>query len=462
MSSEKVNRYNKSEVSEPTTVDLSSLPQDELDEVLSDGAITEIARQTGALDQRQRKITCHVFFWLMMLSNQHEGRKSLSKLISLVTTVYSTFKWFYGRCFSKKALSVNLVERPYTFFKAIYVYLLSYHLSHFGQKQHMELLHPISDIAVIDASVIQVANELAQIFPSKNQSRSETNKASAKLHAKFSITKSVPVVVNITGERVHDSRFPFIDEQAENVLSIYDLGYWKFEDFIRIDLSDNFVLSRVRSDFNREIVSANDSKDIHLVGQSFKEAVPHIQGETLDVNVFLTATIDGQSVQRLFRVVGVWQVLEKEWHFYLTNLTQRDNPNFTPQFIQILYALRWQIEVFFRDLKSVLKITNFVSESENGVKIQIYAALCFYVLTQIFIHKAAALGNIPVEDFSVPKSLHLVGKVLEMTHNLLVIGGTIDWHVVEQQIIQLLLANGIRDNRRKHNIFKVRKCLSSQ
>jgi len=198
MSSRKVNRYNKSEVSEEPTVDLSSLSQNKLDEVLSDDTITEIARQTGALDQRRRKITCHVFFWLMMLSNQHEGAKSLSKLISLVTTVYSAFKWFYGRCFSKKALSVNLAERPYTFFKAIYVYLLSYHLSHLGQKQHMELLHPISEIAVIDGSVIQVANELAQIFPSKNQSRSETNKASAKLHAKFSITKSVPMVVNIT------------------------------------------------------------------------------------------------------------------------------------------------------------------------------------------------------------------------------------------------------------------------
>ena len=111
--------------------------------------------------------------------------------------------------------------------------------------------------------------------------------------------------------------------------------------------------------------------------KSFKEAVSHIQGETLDVNVFLTATIDGQLVQRLFRVVGVWQVLEKEWHFYLTNLTLRNNPNFTPQFFQMLYALRWQIEIFFRDLKSVLRITNFVSESENGVKIQIYAALCY-------------------------------------------------------------------------------------
>jgi len=198
------------------------------------------------------------------------------------------------------------------------------------------------------------------------------------------------------------------------------------------------------------------------VGKSFKEAVSHVQGETLDVNVFLTATIDGQPAQQLFRVVGVWQVLEKEWHFYLTNLTLINNRNFTPQFIQMLYALRWQVEIFFRDLKSVLGITNFVSKSENGVKIQIYAALCFYVLTQIFIHKVAALSDIPVEDFSIPKSLHLVGKVLEMTCNLLVIGATIDWNVLEQQILRLLLANGIRDNRCKHNLFKIRKFLNSQ
>lgn len=77
MSSRKVNRYSKSEVSEEPTVALSSLPQNELDEILLDDTITEIARQTGALDQRRWRITYHVFFWLMMLSNQREGRKSL-------------------------------------------------------------------------------------------------------------------------------------------------------------------------------------------------------------------------------------------------------------------------------------------------------------------------------------------------------------------------------------------------
>ncbi len=146
----------------------------------------------------------------------------------------------------------------------------------------------------------------------------------------------------------------------------------------------------------------------------------------------------------------------------MSGVTPGNNPNFTPQFLQMLYSLRWQVEIFFRDLKSVLGITNFVSKSENGVKIQIYAALCFYVLTQIFIHKAAASSGIPVEDFSVPKSLNLVGKVLEMTHNLLVIGATIDWNVLEKQILRLLFANGIRDNRCKHNLIKIQKFLSSQ
>ena len=40
-----------------------------------------------------------------------------------------------------------------------------------------------------------------------------------------------------------------------------------------------------------------------------------------------------------------------------------------------LYKQRWQIEIFFRDIKQLLHIKTFIGTSENTVKIQIWTAL---------------------------------------------------------------------------------------
>lgn len=43
--------------------------------------------------------------------------------------------------------------------------------------------------------------------------------------------------------------------------------------------------------------------------------------------------------------------------------------------IYVLYKQRWQIEIFFRDIKQLLHIKTFIGTSENAVKIQIWTAL---------------------------------------------------------------------------------------
>ena len=48
-----------------------------------------------------------------------------------------------------------------------------------------------------------------------------------------------------------------------------------------------------------------------------------------------------------------------------------------------LYALRWQIELFFRVMKQTLKITHFIGRSENAVRIQIAVALIAFLLLRM-------------------------------------------------------------------------------
>jgi IS4 transposase len=43
--------------------------------------------------------------------------------------------------------------------------------------------------------------------------------------------------------------------------------------------------------------------------------------------------------------------------------------------ISELYKSKWQIEIFFRDVKQLLHIKSFIGTSENAVRIQIWTAL---------------------------------------------------------------------------------------
>ena len=52
-----------------------------------------------------------------------------------------------------------------------------------------------------------------------------------------------------------------------------------------------------------------------------------------------------------------------------------NNRQWSAQTITNLYKARWQIEVFFKWLKSILGCRKLLAESSNGVAIQMYCAL---------------------------------------------------------------------------------------
>ena len=71
--------------------------------------------------------------------------------------------------------------------------------------------------------------------------------------------------------------------------------------------------------------------------------------------------------------------------------------------------MRWQIELFFKWMKQHLKIKQFLSTSENGVKIQIWTAL----ITHILLHKIKTMCSFEIDAFTLYRYLqdHLFTKI---------------------------------------------------
>jgi Transposase DDE domain len=65
------------------------------------------------------------------------------------------------------------------------------------------------------------------------------------------------------------------------------------------------------------------------------------------------------------------------------------------QDIADLYKRRWAIELFFRWVKQVLKISHFLGASENAVRIQIVVALIAFLLLRL-AHDADRIVHSPL------------------------------------------------------------------
>jgi hypothetical protein len=51
-----------------------------------------------------------------------------------------------------------------------------------------------------------------------------------------------------------------------------------------------------------------------------------------------------------------------------------------------LYRARWEIEVFFKQVKQTLKLSGFVGYSANAIRWQVWTALLLYVLLRFVAH----------------------------------------------------------------------------
>ncbi len=70
------------------------------------------------------------------------------------------------------------------------------------------------------------------------------------------------------------------------------------------------------------------------------------------------------------RRVSIWNDENKQVIELITNQL-----NWSANTISELYKARWQIEIFFREIKQLLHIKTFIGTSQNAVMIQIWTAL---------------------------------------------------------------------------------------
>ncbi len=80
-----------------------------------------------------------------------------------------------------------------------------------------------------------------------------------------------------------------------------------------------------------------------------------------------------------------------------------NNMEWSPRSVCDLYRCRWDIEVFFKQIKQSLKLGSFLGHSANAVRWQVYTALLIYVMLRFMAH-LSVWGHSFTRLFAVTRS----------------------------------------------------------
>jgi hypothetical protein len=243
-------------------------------------------------------------------------------------------------------------------------------------------------IYALDSSVINICFSLAPWARYMEKSGIGT----IKLHSLIDLKGNIPSFNVITDGKVYDGAILDILPFEAGSIYIMDRGYLDYKRLYNIELNKSYFITRTASNIKLRRISSNKNiknTDTNKIPDSTKAGV----GSNEDKNIvdeqiisdqivsFITKDAKKSHPQKLRKVRYKFKEKNDKKFKFLTFLTN----NFALEAIIIarLYKKRWQIELFFKWIKQHLKIKTFYSYSENGVKVQIWTAICTYLLVAI-------------------------------------------------------------------------------
>jgi hypothetical protein len=195
-----------------------------------------------------------------------------------------------------------------------------------------------------------------------------------------------------------------VQHQLLGDLLITDLGYFRLESFKKIALARAFFLSRFFIGTNLYDLQTNKKIDLLTLLESI-QGISHqlsvLMGDPNGVHVhcrLLCLRVSEEianerrrkiyrNAQRKGRIPPQLHLKLAGWTLIVTNIPQEVLPI---QSTWSLYSLRWQIELIFKQMKSILHI----ERSNTGKESRLRCELSGKLLMAILIHKVHAIVNV--------------------------------------------------------------------
>lgn len=263
---------------------------------------------------------------------------------------------------SKNGLSTANRERPaqmaQDLFWAVLGHLQQAHPGFGGRRRPKFAFRFKRAIHLVDATTIQL------IARCLDWAKHRRRKAAAKCHLRLDLQTFLPrfAIVDTAGEHETRRAHELCAGVRAGEIVIFDKAYVDFAHLADLAMREVFWVTRAKD---------------NLCCRVRRKLQHGVQGNILrDDQIRLTGPARKSYPVELRRVVAEVEV-DGQWRemTFLTNQLE-----WSAQTIADLYRSRWAIEVFFKQLKQTLQLADFLGNSANAVRWQVWTALLTYVL----------------------------------------------------------------------------------
>jgi hypothetical protein len=251
---------------------------------------------------------------------------------------------------SKSSISYQNKYRSWELFREYYYQLLGRLGQQAGFKQVKFRIK--SKIFLLDATTISLCLSLF------DWAKYKTTKGAIKMHTLLDFDGNLPSYVNITDGKTADNKGAYDIPLLKGSVIVADRFY---NDFYLLNIWDsnkvNFVI-RHKENIQFTVIKENElpeNRHQHILKDEIIE---------------LKNNLSKEKYPKKLRRIAIWDDVNKQVIELITN-----QMTWTANTIGELYKSRWDVEIFFRDIKQLLHIKSFIGTSKNAVLIQIWTAL---------------------------------------------------------------------------------------
>ncbi len=220
-------------------------------------------------------------------------------------------------------------------------------------------------IYAVDSTTIQlVANCL-------DWAKHRRRKAAAKCHLRLNLQSFLPKCAVIDTAKFHDT------SKARDVcagledgeITIFDKAYINFSHLYELTERGIYWVSRAKDNLKYRVVERLKTTDNPRI----------LRDEIIELTVFKSRQAYHD---RLRRIVAIVEIDGKDEEVvFLTNHFE-----WSAWTVAELYRSRWDIEVFFKEIKQTLQLADFLGHNANAVRWQIWIGLLVHLILRYLAH----------------------------------------------------------------------------
>jgi hypothetical protein len=249
-------------------------------------------------------------------------------------------------------------------------------------KALLNLLEAFEDLILIDSTIMKLHDNLERDFPGcGRRSGDKIAKAELKVQLVMGALSEAPMYVNFASGRSHETKTLEIGDWVANKVLLMDLGYYSHELFNTIHEYGGYFVSRIIWSVNPFLLNDNcpDGKHpLFYIGNRFKEILESRARDVWDLEVLICKdrATSGRFLNTM-RIVSVWDTEEERYHNYITNIS---SDILSAEKISRIYALRWEIEMIFKELKSIYRLDQLPSKKKPVIEALVCIALLGFIV----------------------------------------------------------------------------------